>query len=209
MSEPAALVKFGQDNNMSQFRNEGLLYMNNLPYFRGIEDKELRGDPCDSVDKFERGQKADISLPDGTKLPIKVTNWDLRIGPSNADKINVFCMYALRPLAGTFPVNEKNFRFGDVAIVVIDINEFIDRIKKHLRQKHIEGKAQLVEYIDDDYTGEVGAFRKFKKFSYQSEWRLVCKDGPGGPRKLRIGSIKDISVVVPIQEINEIITVSS
>jgi hypothetical protein len=55
----------------------------------------------------------------------------------------------------------------------------------------------------------VGSFRKLKRFQYQSEWRLVCENGFGGVRKLNIGSIEDISVVVPSSDLNEEITISA
>ena len=47
---------------------DGILYMNNLPYFWGIENDELRGDPYDSVNEVERGRKARIFLQDGEEI---------------------------------------------------------------------------------------------------------------------------------------------
>jgi len=47
MGEPGTLIKFGQRKHLLRLRDEGLLYMNNLPYFWKIEDDELRGDPFD------------------------------------------------------------------------------------------------------------------------------------------------------------------
>lgn len=209
MGERAALVKFGQHAHILQLREEGLLYMNNLPYFWGIEDEELRGDPFDSVDEIARGHKGKIALPDGTELPVEVTNWTLRMHPPESEKINIFCMYALRPSTGTFPVDERNFRFGDYALVVTNPQEFIDRIASHLKSQSIKGRADLVEYVDDEHTGAVGPFRKLKRFAYQSEWRLVCYDGPGEARNISIGSIRDISTIMLNNEINEKITISS
>ena len=72
-----------------------------------------------------------------------------------------------------------------------------------MKSQRIIAEAHLVEYVDDEYAGKVGPFRKFKKFSYQSEWRLVCLDGPGGPRRIHIGSIRDISVIMRSDELNK------
>ena len=47
------------------------------------------------------------------------------------------------------------------------------------------------------------------KFAYQSEWRLVCYNGPGGPREIKIGSIQDISVIMRNNEVNTKITIES
>jgi hypothetical protein len=49
----------------------------------------------------------------------------------------------------------------------------------------------------------LGPFRKLSKFSYQYEWRLVCYDGSGDVRKINIGSIRDISVILPTDEVNK------
>ena len=44
MGETGTLIKFGQLEHLLRLRDEGFLYMNNLPYFWKIEDDELRGD---------------------------------------------------------------------------------------------------------------------------------------------------------------------
>jgi len=117
-------------------------------------------------------------------------------------------MYALRPLIeGTFPVSKTNFRFGKHALILVNSDQFIRRIESTLKSQRIIAKAELVEYVDDCYTGELGPFRKLKRFSYQSEWRLVCVDGPSRPRKIRIGSIRDISNIIRSDEINKEIKV--
>jgi hypothetical protein len=117
-------------------------------------------------------------------------------------------MYALRPLTeGTFPVSEGNFRFGEHALVLINSDQFMRRIESTLKSQGLIAKAELVEYVDDCYTGELGPFRKLKRFAYQSEWRLVCVDGPGGLREIRIGSIRDISVIIRSDEVNKEIKV--
>ncbi len=118
-------------------------------------------------------------------------------------------MYALRPFNGSFPVDKRNFRFGPFAMVLINRSEFMCRIETTLRSQEIKCKADLVEYVDDSHIGQVGPFRKLKKFAYQSEWRLVCYDGPGGPRKIRIGSIRDISVILHSNKINEEIKIET
>ena len=129
--------------------------------------------------------------------------------PPEWEKINIFCMYALRSLIeGTFPVDEKNFQFGEHALVLLDPDEFLHRIETTLKSQKIRAEANLVEYVDDEHTGPVGPFRKLKRFAYQSEWRLVRNDGPGELRKIRIGSIRDISVLIRSDEVNKAIRVT-
>ena len=47
MEEPGTLIKFGQHEHLLQLQDEGLLYLNNLPFFWEIENDELRGDRWD------------------------------------------------------------------------------------------------------------------------------------------------------------------
>ena len=115
MEEPEIfLIKFGNYERLLQLQDEGLLYMKPLPYFWKIEDDELRGDPFDGVSKIERGHKVTIG-----KEKIIGGNWIMRMHPPEPIKINIFCMYALRPLIEeSFPVDERNFRFGEHALVI-------------------------------------------------------------------------------------------
>ncbi|MFV1967548.1 MAG: hypothetical protein ACC628_19135 [Pirellulaceae bacterium] len=203
MEEKATLAKFGQYEHMCQLRDEGLLYLNNLPYFWKTEDEELRGDPFDGVSEVLRGSSGTVTSAGSPRKPMKVTSWVIRVYPPQAENTNIFCMCAVRPLAGSFPVDERNLRFGSHALVMTNAQEFIDRIASQLKSKNITGKADLVEYVDENYKGDVGPFRKLTGFAYQSEWRLICYDGPGGPRKLRIGSIRDICTIVRNVEVNQ------
>ena len=189
------------------FKDEGLLYLNHPRYFWEVEDEELRGDPFDCIAEVARGPKIGFTLTDGKEIFME-GNWTLRMYPPEPEKINIFCMYALRPLIeGTFPIDERNFRFGGYALLLINRDEFMRRIESVLKSQRIRAQANLVEYVDDKYTGKLGPFRKLKRFAYQSEWRLVSCDGPGRPREIRIGSIRDISVIMRSDEANKMIKV--
>lgn len=202
MAENATLVKFGREEHLYQLRDEGILYMNNLPYFWKIEDDELRGDQSDGVERILKGNHG-TATPVG-KPAVRLNRWTIRVPPPQADRINIFCMYAVRPSADNSPLDKRNFRFGDYALVLNNPQAFIDRIESQLPSQ-VRGKADadLVTYVDNDYQGEVGPFKKLKRFAYQSEWRLVCYDGPGGERRVIIGSISDMCTVVPSAEANE------
>ena len=207
MGEPGTLIKFGQQEHLLRLRDEGLLYMNNLPYFWEIEGDELRGDPFDCIVEVARGPRISFPSAEGKEVFLE-GNWTIRMHPAEPEKINIFCMYALRPIIeGTFPVNERNFRFGEHALVLMNRDEFMRRIELTLKSQEIIAKANLVEYVEDGYAGKMGPFRKLRRFSYQSEWRLVCKGGPGGPREIKIGSIRDISEIIRSDEVNKEIKV--
>ena len=193
MAERAVFIKFGAHKHVLQLRDEGLLYMNNLPYFWEIEDNELRGDECDSVDNLHSGHAGKVGK-------YVIANWIIKELPIQPEKINIFCMYALRQDAA--PIDKRNFRFGEQALIITNAQNFIDRIRSNLRDQGIIRKANLVKYVHDGYTGTIGPFRKRKMFAYQSEWRLVCYRGSGEVRKIRMGSIRDISFILPSDETN-------
>lgn len=200
------LIKFGKEADLLQLRDDGLLYMNNLPYFWGIEDEELRGDCFDCVAEVARGPKIVMRQPDGKDLVI-TGKWILRLHPPAPERMNIFSMFALRSAIRNSPIDERNFRFGKYALVMLDPQAFMIRVSSYLKAEKIEAHGDLVEYVDDDHTGKLGPFKKLRKFAYQSEWRLVCPDGPGGPRKIQIGSISDISVLIRCDEINSLLRI--
>lgn len=207
MDQPGTLIKFGKVEHLKQLRDDGILYLNNLPYFWDIEDEELRGDPFDCSVQVIRGPKVTIMMPDGKEATV-CTNYTARIQPSEPERINIFCMYALRAhIKSAFPIDDKNMRFGDHALILMNPNEFMKRLQSNLKSQKIVGNGNLVDYVDDQYVGKLGPFKKFKRFSYQHEWRLVCYDGPGCPRTIRIGSISDIAVIFPATEVNKQIQV--
>ena len=207
MGESGTLIKFGKQEHLLRLLDEGLLYMNNLPFFWNLEDEDPRGDPFDCIVEVARGPRVSFTLPDGKEVFME-GNWTLRMHPAESEKINIFCMYALRPLVeGSFPVDERNFGFGDHALILLNSDEFMSRTESILKSQRIIAKGDLVEYVDDCYTGKLGPFKKRRRFAYQSEWRFVCRDGPGGPREVRIGSIRDISAIIPSAEVNKQIRV--
>jgi hypothetical protein len=73
------------------------------------------------------------------------------------------------------------------------------------RGLRIEGR--LVEYYDEnEYSGEVGRFRKSSLFSYQSEYRIALETGTQGPFRFEIGDLSDItSEVLALDSADEIL----
>lgn len=51
--------------------------------------------------------------------------------------------------------------------------------------------------------GEIGPFKKSGRFSYQSEWRLICYGGDGSVRKVSVGSLTNYSILMPFDELNK------
>lgn len=200
------LIKFGKREHVEQFRAEGRLYMNSLPYFWQLDEDDQRGDPFDGLDHVSRGQNTVIHVGSDPQSmrPIRVTSYEFTTSPDDAAGINIFCMYAAYPERGRWPVHSSVLALGDSAVVVHNLTEFLRRLRLNLEVNQIVGKAQLVEYVEDQHDGELGPFRKHQRFTGQSEWRLVTYGGNGGVRSLTLGSLEDISDVLPSTGVNDL-----
>jgi hypothetical protein len=200
MNEPGTLVKFGRAEHIRPMIENGVLYMNNLPYFWAVEDSSVRGDANDGVDAIRRGTKARIFKQDGTEIPASVTSWVLR-EHTYAKNTNVLCMYSLRE--SSTPIDYRVLEFGDTSLLFTQPQVFFDRLHAAVRREELDARGDLVEYVSDNHTGEVGPFRKLAMFSWQAEWRLVVHNGPGGPLILNIGPLNDIARILPTRDLIE------
>ena len=203
MVEKSTLVKFGKHEHICQLRDQGLLHMKPISYFRQIEDEELRGDRYEGIAGVHRGDSGTATPENDLEHPFIINKWELLLELPQLERMNIFCLCAVRPSMGSFPVDDKNFRFGDYALVLVNPQEFINRISSKLKSLHIDHKADLVEYVSEDYTGEMGPFKKLSRFAYQSEWRLTCSGCSGEDIQIPIGDIKDICIVVKSIEVNQ------
>ena len=180
--------------------------MNTAAHFRNLEDDQYRGDRMECVDWVDRGIRGEMVIP-GVPGKVALDSWMLGSFPENHAELNLFCMYAFRPAAGSYPVDVRNFECGDSVLVVTEPQVFFDRVRDMIRKRSLDCRAGLVEYVPESYKGEMGAFKKFHRFDFQSEWRIVCYGGDGDVRKEYIGSIRDISEIHPSEQINDLIAV--
>ena len=195
MFEPGTVFKVGQKRYMEEMRDTGILYMNNVPYFWGIEDGAVRGDKNDTVGEYSEGLRGEIRTPSGQIIPVNISSWDLRILPHRSEEINIFCMYSLRK--STCPIDKRIGEFGEWVLLITDCDRFFNRIRECVDSQKLDAHFDLVDYVPKGYIGEIGPFRKFQKYEWQAEWRLVVYNGNGGPFRFELGSIAEFSELVP------------
>lgn len=209
------LLKFGKQPHIKSLQ-EGTIYMNPVNYFEKIEGNKIIGDKEEGLSLHLQPDDITVKIDDhiidneDIVSPISVR----RYKDQNA---NIFCMYAI----SLKEVVENNFefkldrrvkQFGDKCLVIMNGEEFVNRIKKAV--KKINSKATwyekemgLVEYVErDNFHGQVGVFKKFNEYEYQNEFRIalrVSKElrGEKGEFKLEIGDISDISIICDTDEI--------
>jgi hypothetical protein len=209
--QPSWLIamKFGDQAHMEAFR-AGQLYTKPLTAFAAMEKDELRKDRFEGASRISQPRdikRLTIRSADGKEIII--TSNDLA-GPllmSYGPEVscNVFCMFSITVPANNF-CDDRNFKFGDSFVLVLDTMKFIRRVSRAARRMSFGFDAALVEYFDaDGYTGRTGPFRKPDAFAYQQEFRLVLRPGLAEPYILDVGDLSDItSPVHRLAEINQL-----
>lgn len=200
------LLKFGQKEHMEALYNEGLLYLNTFDYFIKLEDNgDGRADKYEATHEYFAGKGLDditLTIGDGeNKYTLSRENCTLSVAtivdkPEYSHLYSMTCIDTKWALKNDLLLDERNFADGKNYVVIIhNSNEFIKRLTDKLKEDKYYAKLAFIEYIDEDnYSGQMGCFKKFKRFSYQNEWRFaVRKYETNEPIKIYLGSLKDIA----------------
>ena len=186
------LIKF-QDADKIKSLQAGKIYAKTLGYYRKREEET--GD-CEVGDKYEAMihiNEATIYFPDTGET--------------------VFCMFGVNPKKEKFRFTdkqkEKMLSFGDTALIVLDHDEFIRRVKVAAEQAGYKVYFKPVQYYDPTIDGGnmlisllAGmwniAFWKRDSYSYQQEVRFVFTPGDENIDhiELDIGDISDITAII-------------
>lgn len=206
-----ALMKLGSKEHMEQFRT-GLLYMNTLSYFRDLEADTARGDRFEGVDSIlqpkDLGESyIDSGIPSIGRIDIRREDLGgpITIAKEKTLRCNLFCLYALTKPVKEFLFPAEHEWFGDSLVLVKNALEFLIRVAKAAKEQKLAIQGVRVEYYDEnDYSGQVGRFKKSSRFAYQNEFRIAIEAGVDEPFRFEIGDIRDItSEVIPFDQADE------
>ncbi|MFB2710415.1 hypothetical protein ACE1BU_05870 [Aeromonas veronii] len=205
------LIKFMDERYLDSFLNDGLLFMNNIHYFRELEDTNvaLRGDVHEGLAATYNAESLTITFGDHVAEGA-IGKVDIRY--NHEDNTNIYSMTRISDgkilEAGNsgFLLSEKFKQFGNRAVVIggSKIVEFERRLRNAiLKDRDIytlrEDKvlAKQVSYISrKEHHGKMDVFNKFSEYSWQHEWRIALKHTkPPGPFQLKIGKLSDIADV--------------
>jgi hypothetical protein len=197
------LFKFGASQYIEDFRR-GRLYMKPLTYFRQLEGDAHRGDPNEGATWSIPAAGAALQVEvDGRYCTIAALTGALRFARDADLTANVFCMYALRRKHTEPLVDPRNLTFGDTFAVLRDGDEFLRRVRSTAAPDGHRVEDHLVEYVDPDrHSGAMGAFRKFRHFEWQSEFRVAVLPGTGEDFVLEVGDLSDLVLIGPLETIN-------
>jgi len=207
-------MKFGQREHLEVFRSEGLLYAKHLHDFSKSENKadKVRPDRFEGADEIYQPsfiKSFTIKKAPDTKIVLGPRNF---AGPvavcfGRNTNCNVYCMYSMMPPLMNGSVDPRNFGFGDSFVIVLDTQEFCDRVAAAASARGLGSEARPVRYYDgDSYSGETGPFSKPDRFEFQREFRFAFWPGTKEPLHLKVGDLADITTSVhDLTRINELI----
>lgn len=205
---PLVIMKFMENRLVDSFLEEGLLYMNNIKFFREYEDTNVRGDIHEGLSDSLRADRVSVTYGE-IELKSLVGKVDIR--HDFTDKINIYSMTIIRYIDIKQADNcelklSDNFTtFGDACILITgdNIAIFFKRLEQALEEAAIkEWSGKKVEYINrQNYHGKMNIFQKFDEYRWQFEWRLGLKQDFDDAYELRLGCLKDIAEVRSTKEI--------
>lgn len=172
---------------------DGNLYLNTSAFFGTIDNNDIaRFDPHDGASECIQNAKVEVRNNKGDWLPLPVIG-PITTSSASSTKLNLLCMYTItdRP-EDSF--DSRNLDFGDVAIIIDNLSEFIQRIEQAALAAGKQVQRGPIQYVDRlTYDGTLGPFRKYIQYGYQNEFRFVFTNGPGTCTRLSIGDIRDIA----------------
>ena len=213
----APLIKF-QDKEKIEFFRKGNIYFKSLEYYRNKEKEEgddVVGDMYEAMANVTDGY---ILIPEKGVFCLSKELLETKFSNHYA-----FCMFKMDNANERFTFSneqkDKISTFGDYALLITDYKEFLMRVLKTLVKENIEGYIDNIIYYDESIDSidywlpiiqhglEKIAFSKRKKYSYQQEFRLLIK--PPVTKEdyfvLDIGSIEDISVILTVKQVMEMV----
>lgn len=205
------LIKFMDEGYVDSFLNDGLLFMNNIDYFRSYEDADvaLRGDIHEGLAATYKAEGLTITLGDHV-VEGAVGKVDLRY--NHEGDTNIYSMTKIsdgKILEASDPglfLSDKFIKFGNRAVVIggSNIVEFENRLRNALKKdqnirtlREDNVLAKQVSYFNrEEHHGQMDVFDKFSDYSWQHEWRIAFKQKQAaGPYPLKIGNLSDIASV--------------
>ena len=206
-----SLIKIVSCRDYAESILEGNLYCNTVRWFRDNRYDDFEGSVFMDPDFLRIG---DVTIAREERCgPVIVQ-------PNAISDINIFCMFAwTSPTGGgqmlidlksqLGPLDQLRKEFGDYAVVITNVTEFLRRVGHAARQLDT-GMGRMVRYVDPTtYRTDTRddpmtiPLVKINRFSHQKEYRIALRTNrkPAGPYTLSIGNIRDITQLLRTEDI--------
>lgn len=232
------LVKvFDQEKYADAFIQTGEMFCKTIGQFKQIECDAARGDKFEAPSDWHQPDRVSLTLsfktPDGIEkcFPIEGLAGPLVMQRTAHDHLNAFCMYAV-----TIPDFEESYEteeerlhvvekinsilkihstlgeemlsFGEHAVIIFNVEKFIDKTSKAALSEGYSFWRGLVDYFDPEtfhgsFEEVESVFKKRNIYSYQKEFRFVFDSSkPEGEKTFHAGPLGEIAFKLKTGEIN-------
>lgn len=232
------LIKvFTEEAHADAFIQKGEMFCRTLGDFKKIEDDGVRGDAYEGVTDWHQPDKITLTISykdkDGVEhaLPLKDLAGPVVIGNTGYDRLNLYCMYAVKApefeesfeteeervcivekinamLKEMSTLSDEVLSLGGFAVVVYQVKDFIDRVKEAAKAQKVACWNGLITYYDPDtfhgsFEETEAIFKKRKLYAHQNEYRFAFgSHEPESEKTFFVGSLDGIAIKVPTAEIN-------
>lgn len=233
------LIKvFDKEEYADAFIQKGELFCRPLGDFKLVDDDAVRGDPYEAVTDWHQPDQIKLIITfkdkDGIEktFPIEKLAGPLIIQNNGYDRLNLYCMYAVKVqefeesyeteeervaivdkinamLKEKSTLSDEVLSLGEFAVVVYQVEDFIARVRKAAQENDFACWNGLIRYYDPNtFHGSFkeleAVFRKRKIYKHQNEYRFAFgSHKPEGVKFINLGSLEGIAVKVKTREINE------
>ncbi len=209
MSTIFTLMKICKEESHADSFLSGRMYMNRLSYFARIEDQDQRSDKHEGLSSWMQPDQIQLHfgghLINGVIRPVSIKKKQNETCP-------ILCLYAIHSgpyhsvteeniieFTSYLKVNDIVQSFGDYAILMTNVSEFLKRFMSTAQNIGFGFEANLVEYFsyDSHNTSFVKpGFHKLDKYSDQHEYRIRLDIGDDleTPFTFEIGDLSDIAI---------------
>lgn len=199
-------LRFGRKEHIYDLFENGTVYCNTLKFFRDHENPAI-GDKYEGTSRLVNTAQIksfEITIPgDQSTRPIKLNPSSIHLREFYSDPIlNLYCLYTVDTdeviKKEIYRIDEEMTRFEASHLIIIHTpGVFIERMVKAIRTADRHAEYGFVDYYDKKtYSGDLNLFHKPNEFAYQKEFRFVIGNDVQQPLILKLGSLKDISIVL-------------
>ena len=233
------LIKvFDKEEYADAFLNKGGMFCRTLGDFKRIEDDGVRGDAYEGVTHWHQPDQVTLTIAykdkDGVEhtLPLKDLAGPVVVQNNGYERLNLYCMYAakVQEFEESYDTEEERVRIvekinsmlkekstlsdemlslGEFAVVVYQVEDFIDRVQKSATAQNLACWNGGVKYYDPaSFHGSFkeleAVFSKRNIYAHQNEYRFVFgSHEPEGVKTINIGSLEGIAFKISTKEIKD------
>ena len=195
-------MKMGRLDHMLSLYERGLMYLNTLEYFRRGEEREARFDNDEGMRDVIQGPSMHVEVSIAGRVVLEDHGGNMiksfKLWMPERKNLYIYSLTAVREM-GQFPFDSRFEKFGAAAVIVKRPGLFMERLEQAVQTVGRYVRRDLVEYVDSrTHVGEMGAFRKFRRYAFQQEFRIAIEPLviTGDALEIELGPIDDIAQLV-------------